>query len=74
VISVTVTFTPTNNDLTVFSSNYYKIFTGMANALNVGVNAIVVAELIYNNPANNNLQLIHEGDDHYFHAVANSRV
>jgi len=74
VISVTVTFTPTNNDLTVFSSNYYKIFTGMANALSVGVNAIVVSDLIYNNPANTNLELIHVGNDYYFHAVANSRV
>ena len=55
IISATVTFTPTNNDLTVFSTNYYKIFTGLANALSVGVNAIVVSDLIYNSPANSNL-------------------
>lgn len=55
VISVTVTFTPTNNDFSVFSRNYYKIITGLASSLNIGVNGIVVSELIYNNPANNNL-------------------
>jgi len=74
VISVTVTFTPTNNDLSVFSTNYYKIVTGLASSLNIGVNQIVISGLTYNNPANTNLQLIHRDNEHYIHAVTNSRV
>lgn len=74
IISMTVTFTPTNNDLSVFSTNYYTIITGLASSLNTGVNSIVIAGLNYNNPANNNQQLIHLGNDYYFHAITNSRV
>ncbi len=58
-MKINVNFSPANNDLSIFAQNYYSIITGLASAVNITVNNIVINNLIYTNPNTASLEIIH---------------
>ena len=71
-VKVSVNFSPANNDLSIFANNYYTIITGLADAVNITVNNIVVDGLIYTNPNTASLEISHAS--YSFHAQTTANI